>query len=299
MPLASMTGYGRAEIADGRMGWAWEARAVHGKSLEVRCRVPSGFDRLEAPARALAARYLRRGSVNLGLTIARSGVGAPFRVNRELLQAVLETMAELQRDGSVAPPTADGLMRIKGVVETEEAVAEEPEVEKARDARMLETLEAALRQLAQARLAEGEHLRAVLGQHLQRIADLCEASARSAEAQPDAIRARLQRQLDDMLGRVPALNEERFAQEVAMLVQKADVREEIDRLRAHIDQAGQLIAAAERGEPVGRKFDFLCQEFNREANTLCSKAAEIDLTRLGIELKSAIEQMREQVQNVE
>lgn len=299
MSLASMTGYGRAEGADANVSWAWEARSVNGKSLEIRCRVPSGFDRLESQARGLVGQYLKRGSVNLGLTVVRGTAGQPFRINRELLLSALETMAELQRAGAVAPPSADGLLRIKGVVETEEQTSDDPELAKAREEEILKTLHGALKRLAEARLAEGAHLKEVLGQHLKRIRELCVAAARSAGAQPAAIRDRMQRQLADLMGAVPGLNEERFAQEVAMLVQKADVREEIDRLRAHIDQAEQLVVAAERGEAIGRKFDFLCQEFNREANTLCSKASEIELTRIGIDLKSAIEQMREQVQNVE
>lgn len=294
-----MTGYGRAEGADTQVGWAWEARSVNGKSLEIRCRVPTGLDRVEAQARALVGKLFKRGNVNLTLTVTRGTGALPFRINRDLLKMLMQTMAELQRDGAVAPPAADGLLRIKGVVETEEQVSPDPQIEQAREAAMLQTLEAALKRLGEARLAEGAHLRGVLEQHLARIAELCQAASASAGLQPAAIRDRLQRQLADLLGTVPALNEERFAQEVAMLVQKADVREEIDRLRAHIEQAGSLLQAAERGEPIGRKFDFLCQEFNREANTLCSKAAEIDLTRIGIDLKSAIEQMREQVQNVE
>ena len=299
MPLASMTGYGRAEGADAQVGWAWEARSVNGKSLEIRCRVPTGLDRVESQARVLVGKQFKRGNINLTLTMARGAAAMPFRINRELLRLAMQTMDELQQGGTVAPPTADGVLRIKGVVEAEEQVSPDPEVEQAREAAMLQTLEQALRRLSEARLAEGAHLKDVLEQHLARVAELCVAAAKSAGAQPAAIRERLQRQLADLLGAAPPLNEERLAQETAMLVQKADVREEIDRLRAHIEQARGLLVAAERGEPVGRKFDFLCQEFNREANTLCSKAAEIDLTRIGIDLKSAIEQMREQVQNVE
>jgi uncharacterized protein (TIGR00255 family) len=299
VPLASMTGYGRAEGADAQVGWTWEARSVNGKSLEIRCRVPSGLDRVESQARALVGRNFKRGSVNLTLTIARGAGAQPFRINRDLLQMALQAMEELQRSGNVAPPSADGLLRIKGVVEAEEQVSPDPETEQAREGAILETLDAALKRLAEARAAEGVHLNEVLHQHLARIETLCEAATASAGAQPAAIRERLQRQLSDLLGANPPLNEDRLAQEVAMLVQKADVREEIDRLRAHIQQANDLLRAAGRGEPVGRKFDFLCQEFNREANTLCSKAAEIELTRIGIDLKSAIEQLREQVQNVE
>jgi uncharacterized protein (TIGR00255 family) len=297
--LASMTGYGRAEGADAQVGWTWEARSVNGKALEIRCRVPSGLDRIESQARAMVGKHFKRGSINLTLTVARGAGAQPFRINRDLLQMALQTLDELQRGGKVAPPTADGLLRIKGVVEAEEQVSPDPETEQAREAAMLKTLEAALKRLAEARAAEGAHLNEVLQQHLGRINGLCETATASAGVQPAAIRDRLQRQLADLLGAAPPLNEDRLAQEVAMLVQKADVREEIDRLRAHIQQANDLLRAAGRGEPIGRKFDFLCQEFNREANTLCSKAAEIELTRIGIDLKSAIEQLREQVQNVE
>jgi uncharacterized protein (TIGR00255 family) len=299
VPLASMTGYGRAEGADAQVGWAWEARSVNGKALEIRCRVPAGLDRLESQARAMVGKQLKRGSINLTLTVARSSGAQPFRINRELLQVALQTMSELQRDGKVAPPTADGLLRIKGVVEPEEQVSPDPETEQAREAAMLQTLEQALRRLAEARLAEGKHLKDVLSQHLTRIGALCQAAAASAGAQPAAIRDRLHKQIADLLGAASPMSEDRLAQEAAMLAQKADVREELDRLRAHIEQANGLLQAAERGEPIGRKFDFLCQEFNREANTLCSKASEIELTRIGIDLKSAIEQLREQVQNVE
>ena len=153
MPLASMTGYGRAEGADAQVGWAWEARSVNGKSLEIRCRVPTGLDRVESQARVLVGKQFKRGNINLTLTMARGAAAMPFRINRELLRLAMQTMDELQQGGTVAPPTADGVLRIKGVVEAEEQVSPDPEVEQAREAAMLQTLEQALRRLSEARLA--------------------------------------------------------------------------------------------------------------------------------------------------
>ncbi len=299
MPLASMTGHGRAEGADQRVTWAWEARSVNGKSLEIRCRIPPGFDRLEAPARATAAQRFRRGNVTLSLSLVRAQATAPVRINRELLKTMLALVEELRGHAGVAPATADGLLRVRGIVEPEDEMADDTAKIEARDKAMLVTLDQAVERLIGARQAEGAHLREVLQGHLSQIEMLCQKARAVATAQPAAIRDRMHRQLNDMLGSVPALSEERFAQEVAMLIQKADIREELDRLTAHLAQAATLITAGEAGESIGRKFDFLCQEFNREANTLCSKSGDIELTRLGIELKSVVEQLREQVQNVE
>lgn len=299
VPLASMTGYGRAEGRDAATTWAWEVRSVNGRSLEIRCRVPPGYDRLEAAARAALAAGLRRGNVTAQLTVNRVAQAAPFRINQELLQNVMTVLGDLQRRAGATPPSADGLLRIRGIVDAEEDVPEAPETIQAREAAMVKTLDDAVRQLQASRMGEGGRLATVLEGHLAAIAELCERAARCAAAQPGAIRERLHRQLQELLGNVPALSEERFAQEVALLIQKADVREELDRLAAHVAAARELVAGADGTAGIGRKFDFLCQEFNREANTLCSKAGEIELTRLGIELKSAVEQLREQVQNVE
>jgi uncharacterized protein (TIGR00255 family) len=294
-----MTGHGRAEGSDPRMTWAWEARSVNGKSLELRCRIPPGFDRLEGPARAAAAQRFRRGNVTLSLSLVRAQATAPVRINRELLKTMLALVEELRGHQGVAPATADGLLRVRGIVEAEDELADDPARIEARDKAMLATLDQAIDKLIAARQSEGAHLREVLQGHLTQIETLCQKARTVAAAQPAAIRERMHRQLNDMLGNVPALSDERFAQEVAVLIQKADIREELDRLTAHLAQAAGLIAAGEAGESIGRKFDFLCQEFNREANTLCSKSGDIELTRLGIELKSAVEQLREQVQNVE
>jgi uncharacterized protein (TIGR00255 family) len=293
-----MTGYARAQGSGEGMAWVWEARSVNGRNLESRCRVPPGWDRIDNAARAAVANMLKRGSVSLTLTVAQEQRESTLRINREVLDQLLPLMAELQRAGA-APPSADGLLRIRGVIEDERDNGEAAGDSTALDAAVMRTLDEALKGLRAARAAEGVKLGQVLAGHVEEIAVLHERAAGRAAAQGEVVRARFEQQLADVLARIPALPEERLAQEVALLVGKADVREELDRLAAHLQQARELLADRAFGNPVGRKFDFLCQEFNREANTLCSKSADIELTRIGLDLKSAIERMREQVQNVE
>ncbi|HSH99663.1 MAG TPA: YicC/YloC family endoribonuclease [Reyranella sp.] len=294
-----MTGYARAQGTDERRHWVWEARSVNGRNLEIRCRVPQGFDRLENPARTAAAGKLKRGNVSLSLTIGSDRQSKPLRINRELLAELAGLVEEVRKDTGAAAPTADGLLRVRGVIEEENEAEESDEAVAALDKALMHTLSEALRGLADARAAEGRALAGVLEGHVTEIDGLCRRATERAQTQTGLVRQRFESQLADLLERAPPLSEERFAQEVALLVGKADVREELDRLTAHISQARSLLKDARPDNPVGRKFDFLCQEFNREANTLCSKSADIDLTRIGIDLKGAIERMREQVQNVE
>lgn len=296
--ISSMTGYARAQGSDERRRWVWEARSVNGRNLEVRCRVPQGYERLENPARAAVGTKVRRGNVSISLTIASERQTKPLRINRTLL-AELTPLVEEMRKAGATPPTADGLLRVRGVIEEEEEGVEGEDALAALDKALARTLDEALKALATARAAEGKALAGVIEGHIVEIDTLCRRASERAQAQIGTVRTRFQAQLSELLERTPALSEERFAQEVALLVGKADVREELDRLAAHITQARSLLTEARPDNPVGRKFDFLCQEFNREANTLCSKSADIELTRIGIDLKGAIERMREQVQNVE
>jgi len=294
-----MTGYARAQGSDDRRRWVWEARSVNGRNLEIRCRLPQGFDRLENPARTAVAGRLKRGSVSLNLTITSERHGKPLSINRALLAELGTLVEEVRRTTGAAAPSADGLLRVRGVIEEEEAGEESEEALATLDKALQASLDEALKGLGASRAAEGKALAVVLEGHVAEIEDLCRRAAERAQAQIGTVRARFEGQLAELLGRVPALSDERFAQEVALLVGKADVREELDRLAAHVAQARTLLAEARPDNPVGRKFDFLCQEFNREANTLCSKSADIELTRIGIDLKGAVERMREQVQNVE
>jgi uncharacterized protein (TIGR00255 family) len=294
-----MTGYARAQGSDERRRWVWEARSVNGRNLEIRCRVPQGFDRLENPARTAIGGRMKRGNVSLTLTIASEQQGKPLRINRALLAELAGLVEEVRKGTGAAAPTADGLLRVRGVIEEEDAAVEGEEALAVLDRALSGTLDEVLKALAAARAAEGRALSVVIDRHVGEIEELCKRAADRASAQVGTVRARFESQLAELLDRAPPLSEERFAQEVALLVGKADVREELDRLAAHIAQARTLLADARPDNPVGRKFDFLCQEFNREANTLCSKSADIELTRIGIDLKGAIERLREQVQNVE
>ena len=294
-----MTGYARAQGSDERRRWVWEARSVNGRNLEIRCRVPQGFDRLENPARAAIGNRMKRGNVSLTLTVASELQSKPLRINRALLAELAGLVEEVRKGTGASAPTADGLLRVRGVIEEEEGADESEEALAKLDRALSGTLDEVLKALAAARAAEGRALAVVIVRHVGEIEDLCKRAADRAAAQIGTVRARFESQLAELLERAPPLSEERFAQEVALLVGKADVREELDRLAAHIAQAKTLLADARPDNPVGRKFDFLCQEFNREANTLCSKSADIELTRIGIDLKGAIERLREQVQNVE
>ena len=294
-----MTGYARAQGSDERRRWVWEARSVNGRNLEIRCRVPQGFDRLENPARTSVGGRLKRGNVSLTLTVASERQSTALRINRALLAELGTLVEEVRRTTGAAAPTADGLLRVRGVIEEEDEGVESEAAMAALDKALAATLDEVLRALVAARQAEGRALALVIERHVDEIEALCVRAADRATAQIDTVRTRFDAQLAELLDRAPPLSEERFAQEVALLVGKADVREELDRLAAHIVQARALLAEARPDNPVGRKFDFLCQEFNREANTLCSKSADIELTRIGIDLKGAIERLREQVQNVE
>jgi uncharacterized protein (TIGR00255 family) len=294
-----MTGYARAQGSDERRRWVWEARSVNGRNLEIRCRVPPGFDRLENPARNAVGAHLKRGNVSLTLTVTSEQQGKPLRINRALLAELAVLVEEVRKGTGAAAPTADGLLRVRGVIEEETEGAEGDEAIATLDRALSITLGEVLKALGAARAAEGKALAGVIDGHVVEIESLCKRAAERATAQIGTLRTRFDSQLGELLERAPPLSEERFAQEVALLVGKADVREELDRLAAHIAQARTLLAEARPDNPVGRKFDFLCQEFNREANTLCSKSADIELTRIGIDLKGAVERMREQVQNVE
>jgi uncharacterized protein (TIGR00255 family) len=294
-----MTGYARTQGADERRRWVWEARSVNGRNLEIRCRVPQGFDRLENPARTAVGGRLKRGNVSLTLTLTSEQQGKPLRINRALLAELALLVEEIRKGTGAAAPTADGLLRVRGVIEEESEGEESEEAIAALDRAITRTLDEVLKALVAARAAEGQALAVVIDRHIVEIEGLCGRAGERAAAQIGTLRARFDSQLGELLERAPPLSEERFAQEVALLVGKADVREELDRLAAHIAQARTLLAEARPDNPVGRKFDFLCQEFNREANTLCSKSADIELTRIGIDLKGAVERMREQVQNVE
>ena len=294
--IASMTGFARAEGGDGDLRWTWEVKSVNGRNLDMRVRVPTGFEALEPAVRAAVPEKLKRGNVAIGLVLTRGQQPARARINRELLDQVIALADEVRQRLKTEAPRPDGLLAVRGVVELVEEEDLSEEKREARIQQMSADFTKALAALAQMRREEGARLAAIVAQQLNDIERFCTAAAASAAAQPAGLQARLKQQLDMLLGTSPALPEERLAQELALLITKADVREELDRLGVHIAAARKLL---KDGGAVGRKFDFLCQEFNREANTLCSKSTDSELTAIGLDLKSSIDQLREQVQNIE
>jgi uncharacterized protein (TIGR00255 family) len=290
-----MTGFAREDGGYDAFSWRWEVRSVNGRGLDVRLRLPSGLEGFEAQARDLTGKRLKRGNVSINLSLTQSPGITDYRLNEALLQRLVAISEEVAAKTGADAPRVDGLLRLKGVLEAEEP-EESEEARTARTEELAESLNQVLTKIVAARAEEGARLEIVLGSILDEIAQLTEKARALAAAQPEAIRDRLTAQISELLDHSPRIADDRLAQEAAVLVGKADVREELDRLAAHISQGRELLAA---GGPVGRRLDFLCQEFNREANTLCSKAQDLELTRTGLALKAAIEQFREQVQNIE
>ena len=295
MSLASMTGFARASGVHGAMRWAWELKSVNSKGLDLRFRLPPGRDALEPSLRASVSKAISRGNVTINLTIQRDGAAPQVRINEEVLAAVISTSRDLATRIEAQPPTLDGILSIKGVMEIVETEESEAERDSANVA-LLQGFETALSDLVSMRGKEGGVIGMVLSDRISEI----EKFAKAAEAAParslEAIRARLTEQVRELLAASSTLDPERLHQEAALLAAKADVREELDRLQAHVGAARALL---KNGGSVGRKLVFLAQEFNREANTLCSKSNDVSLTAIGLELKTAVDQFREQVQNIE
>lgn len=293
MSISGMTGFGRADGAADGWSWAVEARSVNGRNLEVRFRGPPGFDGLERSARELAQARFQRGQLTVGVQAKRAEGASAVRLNLEQLERYLALGAPLLKSGQASAPSLDGLLALKGVIETEDAV-EDPEARAELESAMAASIGAALDGLLAARREEGQSLQGVLLGFLDRIAGLVDQAEAIAGEQPAAIKDRFAKRMADLLGE--GVDEARIVQEAAAMAVRADVREELDRLKGHVASARQLIAG---DGAVGRRLDFLTQEFMREANTLCSKSASGGLTSTGLDLKAVIDQFREQVQNVE
>lgn len=293
-----MTGFADLAGGTGGVAWTWEARSVNGRGLDLRLRLPDGFDSLDAPLRAAAAKVLARGSVTVTLRLARGAAGGLPRLNAAALDAALAAAlaaSEAAARGGLdlAPMTAADLLSVRGVVESDAvAPAETPEVAAA----LAADADALFARLAAARRAEGGALAALVAGQIDRIEALTAAARDSAEARAAGAGDLLRARVEAILAGTTAVDEARLAQELALAAVRADVTEELDRLLAHVAAARALLAAE---GPAGRRLDFLMQEFNREANTLCSKSGSAELTAIGLELKVVIDQMREQVQNVE
>ncbi|HEX5845522.1 MAG TPA: YicC/YloC family endoribonuclease [Rhodoplanes sp.] len=295
MTLSSMTGFARSHGASGPYSFAWEIKSVNAKGLDLRLRLPPGWDAIEQRVRAKAAEALARGTVYANLAVERPTVQPIVRINDQVLAAVLATLDGLSGRVQAELPRLDGILAIKGVVEVVEADEREEDRETAQAA-VVGGFAAALADLDAMRRHEGEALGRVLAQRLADIAALVERAEAAPGRKPEAVRERLARQVALLLEASDRFDPDRLHQEAILIAAKADVREELDRLRAHLTQASQLV---EKGGAVGRRLDFLAQELNRESNTLCAKANDIELSKIGLELKSVVEQFREQVQNLE
>lgn len=290
--VQSMTGFARADGRGHGARWTWEIRSVNGKGLDVRFRGPPGMERIEPDARSRVAARFSRGSLQLSLTVVRDAETANVRVNREALAELVRIARDLS--GPDAPaPSIDRLFSVRGIVEladSDEAASDEAIAE------ILATLDQGLDALAATRQQEGAIVAKLLTERLDRIGALTERARSNPARSPEAIRARLADQVAVLIDASSRLDPDRLHQEAALLATRADIAEELDRLTAHVEAARGLLA---EGGAIGRRLDFLAQEFNREANTLCSKSNDTSLTAIGLDLKATVDQFREQVQNLE
>ena len=295
MALSSMTGFARGHGVSGAYSWAWELKSVNAKGLDLRLRLPVGWDAVEGPVRSGAAQLLARGTVYGTLTVERQGVAPVVRVNEPVLAAVLATIKNLSDRVNAAAPRLDGILSLKGVIEVIDE-DEREEDRRAAEAAVIAGFHATVAELAAMRRHEGEALGQVLTQRVTEIAALAARADSAPGRRPEAIRARVAEQVAMLLDTSSRFDPDRLHQEAILIATKADIREELDRLASHAAQVERLLAD---GGAIGRRLDFLAQELNREANTLCSKSNDVELTNIGLELKSVVEQFREQVQNLE
>jgi uncharacterized protein (TIGR00255 family) len=295
MTISGMTGFARAEGEHAGQRWVWEVRSVNGRALDLKLRLPSGFDALEPLARAAAAQRFKRGSLQATLSLARDPTAAPpLKIDAALVERLLEAGEPLIKAKRVRKPNWDGLLAVRGVVQSDEAEFD-PDARAALEVVLARAFDHALDQLSQARQAEGRMLAGVFAEAADRLDTLIAAARASAATAPQAALDRIRQRLEQLAPEIK-LDPQRLAQEAALVAMRADVQEELERLTAH---AGELRSLITKPEPAGRRLDFLSQELTREANTLCSKSADIELTRIGLDLKAVVDQIKEQAANVE
>ncbi len=295
MRVASMTGFSRTQGAVGPWSYAWELKSVNSKGLDIRLRLPPVFDSLEIKARQAIAARLTRGAITVNLTAKRVDEAASVQINRLILDRLLSALAQTPLPENLRPASLDGLLALPGVIEVTQPQEDET-LRNQVEADILSALEEALDALVAARHAEGEALRQILSLRLAHIRQLTQNADAHPARQADAIRARLIQNLAKLVENVEGLDQARLHQEAVLLAVKSDIREELDRLKAHVDSVNELLAT---GGPIGRRLDFLAQELGRESNTLCAKSNDPALTAIGLDLKIEVEQFREQVQNIE
>jgi uncharacterized protein (TIGR00255 family) len=295
MALSSMTGFARSNGASGPYTFEWELKSVNAKGFDLRMRLPPGWDELEALAKKRAGEVLSRGTVYANLNVKRTGALAAVRINEDVLASIVRVAGVLAGKIDAVAPSIDGLLAIKGVIEVVEPESDEAEDKAAKSAAWA-AFDKALLDLVEMRQREGVTLGQILSQRMDEIERLAKKAEVAPGRKPDAIKARLAEQIAALLESSDRFDPERLNQEALLIAAKADIREELDRIASHISQAREIIG---RGGPIGRRLDFLAQEFNREVNTCCSKSNDIELTNTGLEMKNVVEQFREQVQNLE
>lgn len=295
MALSSMTGFARSHGTSGPYTFEWELKSVNAKGFDFRMRLPPGWDDVELSARKRATELLSRGTVYANLNVKRSSAASNIRVNEDVLAAVVKIAGQLAARIDAVAPSIDGLLGIKGVIEVAEPEANEAEEQAARIA-VAASFEQALASLIDMRKREGATLSDILKQRLDQIEQLARQAEKAPGRQPEAIRARLAEQIAVLVSASDRFDSDRLTQEALLMATKADIREELDRIASHLSQSRALL---DKGGAVGRRLDFLAQEFNREVNTCCSKSNDLELTNTGLEMKNIVEQFREQVQNLE
>ncbi len=290
-----MTGYARADGEADGSAWTWEAKSVNGRGLDVRCRLPPGMDSFEKSIRNVLSDRMTRGNVSVSLTLSRPEGAVQPSVNREFLESLLEMARLSAAETGAEPPRMEALLSVRGVVELVEPEQTEAQ-RQIREAAILASFNKAADELATARRQEGSHLEAVVRDQLAQVETLVAEAERLASVQPEMLKTRLAQQIRELTDAAPVVADDRLAHEVALLLVRYDVREELDRIAAHLAQARALV---DSNGAVGRRLDFLTQELNREANTVCSKSSDKELSRIGLDLKTVIDRLREQVQNIE
>ncbi|WP_424631904.1 YicC/YloC family endoribonuclease [Bradyrhizobium sp. SYSU BS000235] len=295
MALSSMTGFARSHGTSGPYDFEWELKSVNAKGFDFRLRLPPGWDEVETFARKRAAELLARGTVYANLTVKRTGAASVVRVNDDVLNSILKVVGDISARTDAVAPSVDGLLAIKGVIEVVEPESNEEEMQAARVA-VTAAFGQALESLIDMRKREGVALGQILLQRMEDIERLSKRAEAAPGRKPEAIKARLAEQIAALLETSDRFDEDRLSQEAILIAAKADIREELDRIASHVSQTRELLG---KGGPVGRRLDFLAQEFNREVNTTCSKSNDIELTNTGLEMKNVVEQFREQVQNLE
>ncbi len=295
MALSSMTGFARSHGTSGPYSFEWELKSVNAKGLDFRMRLPPGWDEVEPVVRKRATEVLSRGTVYANLTVKRTSAASSVRINEDVLASILSVARDLSKKTGAAPPSVDGLLAVKGVIEVAEPESDEAELVAAKAA-IAAGFEQALKSLVDMRRREGSALKDILSQRIDEIERLAARAEAAPGRKPEAIRARLAEQIAILLEASDRFDSERLNQEALMMATKADIREELDRIASHVAQARELLG---KGGAIGRRLDFLAQEFNREVNTCCSKSNDLELTNTGLEMKNVVEQFREQVQNLE